>query len=1007
MKLRSQLMLLALAALLPVAVLAAILGAFLIDQQRETFRRGTQDRVRALTTAVDAELNGSIDVLRALANVRSIDEGNLRLFRETAAQILKEQDNWATINLALPDGQQIVNMRIPEGEPLPRIPPSDESVARVVQFLKPAVGDMVFGPTTQRWDFAVRVPVVRHGKLRYILSAVVNPESIGGLLALQRLPRDWEGMVVDRDGRIVARTVEPASVGQYASVGLRNALGESSNGWYRGTNLEGVVKYRAYRRSDASGWAFAMAIPVEAVDATASRAIWMFVLALVAAIAVALTLARLIGRRIAEPITALVAATDRLAHGEQVEIKQSARPGELRTLETALRNAAGAQVALKRAEEQTRSIVDHVVDGIITIDQRGIIESFNRAAERLFGYSASEVIGKNVKLLMPELYRTGHDGYIGNYISTGQAKIIGIGREVSGQRKDGSTFPMDLAVSEFRLGERRFFTGIVRDITERKLADDVLRASEARKTSILKTSLDAILTIDSEGKVLEMNPAAESMFGYAADELLGQNLKMLMPEPYQSEHDGYIANYLRTGQAKIIGIGREVVGRRKDGSTFPMELAVVTYELDKRQFFTGFVRDISREKENEKRVYDLLTELREADRKKDEFLATLAHELRNPLAPLRNMLEVMKRADGSRDLPRQARETMERQLGHLVRLVDDLLDMSRITRNRLELRKERVELASVIDAAVEICRPLVEGATHKITVTLPPEPIYLDADPVRLSQVFSNLLDNACKYTEPGGRVTVIAERRGSDVVVKVTDNGIGIPPDMLGSVFDMFTQVDRSLERSQDGLGIGLTLVKRLVEMHSGTVAAFSEGPSRGSEFVVRLPVLIGNEQIKEPLPTADARVTMARRILVVDDNRDSAQSLDALLKLTGNDTHVAYDGLQAVGAAEQFRPDVALLDIGLPKLNGLEVARRIREQPWGKDMVLVAMTGWGQDNDRHRSKAAGFDHHMAKPVDFNLLMRLLAEAPTTNTSRSPLGCRTVASLTHSGAFQEGKPAP
>jgi CheY-like chemotaxis protein len=312
-----------------------------------------------------------------------------------------------------------------------------------------------------------------------------------------------------------------------------------------------------------------------------------------------------------------------------------------------------------------------------------------------------------------------------------------------------------------------------------------------------------------------------------------------------------------------------------------------------------------------------------------------------------------------------------------VRLVDDLLDMSRITRNKLELRKERVELASVIHAAVDMCRPLAQAAKHEITVTLPPEPIYLDADPVRLSQVFSNLLNNACKYTEPGGHITVTGELHGSDVVVRVSDNGIGIPPDMLGRVFDMFTQVDRSLERSQDGLGIGLTLVKRLVEMHGGLVEAFSEGPGQGSAFTVLLPVLSGGEAVEHAVPSADARVPTLRRILVVDDNRDSAESLALLLTLTGNETDVAYDGHQAVAAAERFRPDVALLDIGLPKLNGLDLARRIREQPWGKGMVLVALTGWGQDDDRRRSKAAGFDHHMAKPVDLGVLMRLLAEAP------------------------------
>jgi PAS domain S-box-containing protein len=637
-----------------------------------------------------------------------------------------------------------------------------------------------------------------------------------------------------------------------------------------------------------------------------------------------------------------------------------------------------AAAVLAEHRERLRVTLASIGDAVLTTDAEGRISFLNGVAESLTGWTQAEAVGKPIEAVLRIINahtRQTVENPVKRVLAEG--KIVGLANHAVLIAKDGTERPIDDSAAPIRDTEGRML-GVVlvfRDISERKNADDALRASEARKASILRTSLDAILTIDTDGKVLEMNPATENMFGYAADELVGQNLKMLMPEPYHNEHDGYIANYLHTGQAKIIGIGREVVGRRKDGSTFPMELAVITYEVDKRRFFTGFVRDISREKENEKRVYGLLTELREADRRKDEFLATLAHELRNPLAPLRNMLEIMKHADGNGNLPRQARETMERQVRHLVRLVDDLLDMSRINRNKLELRKERVELASVINAALEMCRPLMEGAKHELIVTLPPEPIYLDADPVRLSQVFSNLLNNSCKYTEPGGHITVTAERHGGGVVVKVKDNGIGIPPDMLGRVFDMFTQVDRSLERSQDGLGIGLTLVKRLAEMHHGLVEAFSEGPGRGSEFKVLLPVLSGSEPAKSAVPTADPRMTTARRILVVDDNRASAESLVALLELTGNETHIAYDGLQAVGAAERFRPDVALLDVGLPKLNGLDVARRIREQPWGKDMILVALTGWGQDDDRHRSKAAGFDHHMVKPVDLGLLMKLLAE--------------------------------
>jgi CheY-like chemotaxis protein/anti-sigma regulatory factor (Ser/Thr protein kinase) len=283
--------------------------------------------------------------------------------------------------------------------------------------------------------------------------------------------------------------------------------------------------------------------------------------------------------------------------------------------------------------------------------------------------------------------------------------------------------------------------------------------------------------------------------------------------------------------------------------------------------------------------------------------------------------------------------------------------------------------------SIEACRPLAQQANHELKVSLPPQPIYLHADPVRLAQVFSNLLNNACKYTEPGGRIWLAAERQGSDVVVSVRDTGLGIPSDKLASIFEMFTQIDRSLERSQGGLGVGLTLVKNLVEMHGGSVEAHSEGQGRGSEFMVRLPILIEKPKAKTPGPTAERTPTTANRILVVDDNRDAAKSLATLLKLTGNETQTAHDGLEAVEVAGAFRPDVVLLDISLPKLSGHDVCRRIRQQSWAKNMVLVALTGWGQDEDRRQSKDAGFDHHMVKPVDFTALMSLLADVKLRKT--------------------------
>ena len=317
---------------------------------------------------------------------------------------------------------------------------------------------------------------------------------------------------------------------------------------------------------------------------------------------------------------------------------------------------------------------------------------------------------------------------------------------------------------------------------------------------------------------------------------------------------------------------------------------------------------------------------------------------------------------------------MERQLTQMVRLVDDLMDVSRISRDKLELRKELVPLAAILNSAVETSRPLIEQMGHQLTVTLPQQPLLVDADTTRLAQVFLSLLNNAAKYGDPGGHIQLNVERQGSDVVVTVKDTGIGIAADQLPRIFELFTQVDHSLEKSQGGLGIGLTLVKRLVEMHSGRVEAKSEGPGKGSEFIVRLPVVVEASRPLESGREAEQHVTSSHRILIVDDNRDGADSLSEILRVMGNDTRTAYDGQEGVDVAGEFQPDVLLLDIGLPKLNGYEVCRRIREQSWGEGVVLIAVTGWGQDDDRRRSQAAGFDHHIVKPVDPHALMKLLA---------------------------------
>jgi signal transduction histidine kinase/CheY-like chemotaxis protein len=415
---------------------------------------------------------------------------------------------------------------------------------------------------------------------------------------------------------------------------------------------------------------------------------------------------------------------------------------------------------------------------------------------------------------------------------------------------------------------------------------------------------------------------------------------------------------------------QEIVVERPDGSR-RTALAHANPFCDEAGRVVGAVNilvDITDRKQAEDAV-------RESDRRKSEFLAMLSHEQRNPLAPLRNGLQVMKLAGGNAEAVEQARGMMERQLARMVRLIDDLLVVSRITRGKLELRRERADRAGVVRGAVEGSRPLIEASAQRLTVPLSPESVWLDADPTRLAQVFANLLTNAAKYTDRGGDIRLTAERENGEVVVTVKDTGIGIAAEHLPWLFAMFSQVASALERSQGGLGIGLSRVKGLIEMHGGSIRARSEGLGQGSEFVVRLPVADGSTASMSQQPASGEKATAKprRRILVADDNRDAADSLAMMSRLAGHEVHAAHDGQDAVGAAAWFRPDVALLDIGMPKLNGFDAARRIREQPSGKDMVLVAITGWGQEEDKRRATEAGFDHHLTKPVDPAALEDLL----------------------------------
>ena len=615
------------------------------------------------------------------------------------------------------------------------------------------------------------------------------------------------------------------------------------------------------------------------------------------------------------------------------------------------------------------SIVESSNDAIISKSLEGIIQSWNAAAERLFGFTAEEATGRHISMVIPPERIAEEDKIIASLKAGKRIEHY----ETERVRKDGQLINVSLTISPIRDDEGNVVgaSKIVRDITERK------RVERDREmfVMVIETSTDFIGMSDLNGIPFFVNRAGLEMIGLEnLDEARRKTVQdFFFPEDQPRIMNEFFPSVLENGHGEL-----EVRFRHfKTGEPRWMAYKVLTLK-DAANEVIGFAtvsQDITERKRLEDNLRVLAADLSETDRRKNEFLATLAHELRNPLAPMSNMLEVLKRADGNAEILKRAHETIERQLGQMVRLVDDLLDLNRITHDRLELRRSEVEFSSVIQQAVEVARPLIDAAGHHLTVELPDEPIYLNADRTRLAQVFGNLLNNSSKYTKPEGTISLRAERSGAEVVVTVKDNGAGIPADKLDSIFDMFMQVDRTSERSQGGLGIGLTLVKRLVEMHGGTIEPRSAGEGMGSEFEVRLPVLSAPTILPRSDGDALREAPAQRRILIVDDNRDSADSLSMLLEITNNKTYMAHDGVEALEAIEKYRPEVVLLDIGLPRLDGHEVCRRVRSQPWGKDIVIIALTGWGQDADRRKSQEAGFNGHLVKPVDYDQSLELLGE--------------------------------
>ena len=720
MRLRSHLALLTFGTLLPVAVVGASAAWLFVQDNREAFERATLERMLALSTAVDAEVEGTIATARALGESLDVNAADYGAFRAVAQRILATQPHWSNINLALPDGQQVVNLARPSGEKLHSIAGIDGSVERIQRDGRPVVNDIAFGTATKAWDVAVRVPVVRDGEIKYILSAIVQPESISALLKAQQLPPEWMAVVVDRKGSVVGRSrPSGATAGEPASQSLRDALGRAPSGWFRGTTQDGDDVYTAYQRSDLTGWTVALRVPAAVVDGIGARAFRIAGLTLLGALALAVALAALMSRRIERPIVSLVDTAAAIGRGEHPPVPAQAPVDEVAAVARALDTASAAIADRQRLQERERDT------------------------------------------------------------------------------------------------------------------------------------------------------------------------------------------------------------------------------------------------------------LKSMDRSKNEFIAMLSHELRNPLAPILIGADLLRTGKD----PARVAETaamIKRQASQITRLIEDLLDISGIVMGKVSLDRTRLDLAEVAREVAQTWR--AAGRLRKHALKLALEPAWVHADRSRMEQIVSNLLANSVKFTPAGGAIRVATRTEGATAALEVTDTGQGLAPELARVVFDPFVQGRQNLARREGGLGIGLALVRQLAKLHGGDAEIESEGPGRGTKVRISFPSVpapAARAKVHTPQPGANGPL----RILVVEDNEDTRTMLRAALQAEGHELHEAADGREAIEAAERARPQVALVDIGLPEADGYEVARELRRRFDGA-IVLVALTGYGQPDDRRRALSAGFDEHLVKPVTPERLAGVIAES-------------------------------
>jgi signal transduction histidine kinase/HAMP domain-containing protein len=911
--LRRRLMLLAAAGILPLAAMSGFGLAALVQQQREQTERASLDITRALATAVDAELRSSMAVLEGLATAAPLDNNDADGFYRVAQRVVTTRPQWRAVILHEPDGKVAAHTGYPIGRAdLAIVEPG--SFDQLLQLRAPLVGPLRRG---QRGEFGVpvRVPVVREGQLRYVLTAVVNPEAILDVVTRQRVPEDWVVTVFDARGARVARSRSHAkTIGSPPTPSVQRLLaagGEEGVG--PAFALEGTPIMTAFTRSRLSGWTVSIGIPTESVDAGAYRSAFAYGSGILLSMALGGALALVIARGINRPIGQLRRAAQALGRGEVPQLPQT----DIREIqEVADALAASAEQRSRDEAERERLL----------------------AAERT-ARSGAEQARRRLELLASA-------GAVFSRSLQPHATLEAIASIIVPSIADWCR--VDLVDAEGHL--QRALTHHCDPLKSRIGAElaQRLRASADTPGSMAWT------VATGRSHLARFDPPAE--FDRVRDRDVLSFAQAIGVRSY------FIVPLVARG--RTLG-GLAAMQAESDREFGPDDCALLV-ELAQR---AALALDNARLYADAQAAR---SQAETANRVKDEFLAMLGHELRNPLAPIVTALHLMARRGG--DAAAMERRIIERQVAHLMRLVDDLLDVSRIARGKIQIDRERVDMKAVIERALELTQPALERRAEPVQVEMPDQPVFVSGDAVRLAQVVSNLLTNAAKFTPGDGHIGLHLRQGGGEVVVVVEDAGSGIAPELLPRVFDLFTQGEQGMDRHAGGLGLGLAIVRTLVQLHGGSVSAESDGPGRGARFVVRLPLADSPLLPHEETPTLSPPLASGGRILLVDDNADAAEMLRMLLDDAGHEVRVAADGPSALAAVERFRPDVALLDIGLPGMDGYELAVRLRSDPRLQGIKLVALTGYGREPDRARAMATHFDEHLVKPVPADQLLDVLA---------------------------------